>query len=139
MRLLLAAALPLLIAAAPPPGVSQKHLTIERIFASPPISGPSPRLLKLSPDGRYASLLLPRAEDRERFDLWAMDTTTGRLRMLVDSTRIGGTTAASRTATATGARRRSRLRVRSRTIRTAEIAAVTPATPARRRATVCRT
>ena len=91
MRLLAAAAVaPLLIAAAPPHGVAQKKLTIERIFASPPISGATPRLLKLSPDGRYASLLRPRSEDRERFDLWAMDTTTGQLRMLVDSAKIGG-------------------------------------------------
>jgi dipeptidyl-peptidase-4 len=90
MRFLVLAALPLLIAAAPPPGVPQKQLTIERIFASPPISGPTPRLLKLSPDGRYATLLKPRAEDRERFDLWAMDTTSGQLRLLIDSTKIGG-------------------------------------------------
>ena len=90
MRFLVAAALPLLIAAAPPQGVPQKKLTIERIFASPPIAGTTPRLLKLSPDGRYASMLKPRAEDRERFDLWAMDTSTGQLRMLVDSTKIGG-------------------------------------------------
>jgi dipeptidyl-peptidase-4 len=91
MRFLaLAAFAPLLLALAPPPGVPQKKLTIERIFASPPISGPTPRVLKLSPDGRYAALLKPRAEDRERFDLWAMDTSTGQLRMLVDSTKIGG-------------------------------------------------
>jgi dipeptidyl-peptidase-4 len=90
MRFLAAAMLPLLIAAAPPPGVPQKKLTIERIYASPPISGSSPRLLKLSPDGRYATLLKPRPEDRERFDLWAMDTSTGQLRMLIDSTKIGG-------------------------------------------------
>jgi dipeptidyl-peptidase-4 len=91
MRFLAVAALsPLLLALAPPPGVPQKKLTIERIFASPPISGPSPRLLKLSPDGHYAALLQPRSTDRERFDLWAMDTSTGQLRMLVDSTKIGG-------------------------------------------------
>ncbi len=91
MRFLAAAAVaPLLLALAPPPGVPQKQLTIERIFASPPISGPTPRLLKLSPDGRYASLLQPRSNDRERFDLWAMDTSTGQLRMLVDSTKVGG-------------------------------------------------
>jgi dipeptidyl-peptidase-4 len=90
MRFLAAAVLPLLLAAAPPPGVTPKKLTIERIFASPPISGPSPRLLKLSPDGRYVSLLQPRQNDRERFDLWAMDATTGQLRMLVDSAKIAG-------------------------------------------------
>ncbi len=91
MRFLAVAAVaPLLLALAPPPGVPQKKLTIERIFASPPISGATPRLLKFSPDGRYASLLLPRSEDRERYDLWAMDTSTGAKRMLVDSTKIGG-------------------------------------------------
>ncbi|MFL6736809.1 MAG: DPP IV N-terminal domain-containing protein [Sphingomonas sp.] len=91
MRFLAVAALaPLLVALAPPPGVPQKKLTIERIFSSPPISGATPRLLKLSPDGRYAALLQPRSEDRERFDLWAMDTSTAQLRMLIDSTKIGG-------------------------------------------------
>jgi len=91
MRFLAVAAVaPFLLAAAPPPGVPQKKLTIERIFASPPIEGSKPRLLKLSPDGRYAALLRPRAEDRERFDLWAMETSTAQLRMLVDSTKIGG-------------------------------------------------
>ena len=59
MRFLaVAAVLPLLAAMAPPPGVPQKKLTIERIFASPPISGASPRLLKLSPDGRYATMMI---------------------------------------------------------------------------------
>jgi dipeptidyl-peptidase-4 len=90
MRIIAAAVLPLLIAAAPPPGVPQKKLSIERIFASPELSGPAPRTLKLSPDGRWATLLKARPDDRERFDLWAMDTSTGAQRMLVDSTRIGG-------------------------------------------------
>jgi dipeptidyl-peptidase-4 len=90
MRFFAAAVLPLLIAAAPPPGVPQKTLTIDRIFASPDLSGPTPRTLKLSPDGRWATLLKPRADDRERYDLWAMDTSTGAQRMLVDSTKLGG-------------------------------------------------
>jgi dipeptidyl-peptidase 4 len=89
MRLLLAA-VPLLVAATPPPGVPQKPLTIDRIFASPELAGPAPRQLKLSPDGRYATLLKARPDDRERFDLWAMDTSTGEQRMLVDSTKLGG-------------------------------------------------
>jgi dipeptidyl-peptidase-4 len=67
----------------------QSKLTIDRIFASPSLSGPSPRSLKLSPDGRYATLLQPRADDRDRYDLWAMDTSTGQMRMLVDSKKIG--------------------------------------------------
>ena len=90
MRLVIAAAASLLVAATPPPGVPQKDLTIDRIFASPALSGPTPRALKLSPDGRYAALLRPRPDDRERYDLWAMDTTTGAMRMLVDSAKLGG-------------------------------------------------
>lgn len=64
-------------------------LTLDRVFASPSINGPSPRAVKLSPDGSLVTSLRPRADDRERFDLWAMDTSTGAWRMLVDSTKLG--------------------------------------------------
>ena len=67
-----------------------RQLTIDRIFASPDLSGPKPRSLKLSPDGRYATVLQPRPDDRERYDLWAMDTSTGKMRMLVDSKKLAG-------------------------------------------------
>ncbi len=66
-----------------------KPLTLERVFASPSINGPAPRAVKLSPDGKYLTSLRPRADDRERFDLWALDTATGTWRMLVDSLKIG--------------------------------------------------
>jgi dipeptidyl-peptidase 4 len=66
-----------------------KPLTLERIFASPSINGPTPRAVKLSPDGSLLTSLRPRAEDRERFDLWATDTKTGKSRMLVDSLKFG--------------------------------------------------
>ena len=66
-----------------------EELTLERLFQSPSLSGPSPRMLKLSPDGRLATLLRNRAEDRDRFDLWAVDTATGEARMLVDSLKLG--------------------------------------------------
>ena len=88
MRLLLPA-LTLLLAAAPPPPVAPQALTLERIFASPALSGPSPRSPRLSPDGRYATLLKARPDDAERYDLWAIDTATGAERMLVDSAKIG--------------------------------------------------
>ncbi len=78
-----------MIAAAAPISAQAEELTLERIVASPSLSGPTPRLLKLSPDGRLATLLRNREEDRERFDLWAVDTTTGEARMLVDSARVG--------------------------------------------------
>jgi dipeptidyl-peptidase-4 len=89
MRLLVAAALPLLIAAAPPPGVPQNDLTIERVFDSPSLSGPVPRLPKLSPDGRYLALLRNRPDDLQRYDLWAFDRQTGKWSMLVDSQKLG--------------------------------------------------
>jgi dipeptidyl-peptidase 4 len=66
-----------------------KPLTLERVFASPSLGGPSPRAVKLSPDGKLLTSLRPRADDRERFDLWAMDTETGKWRMLVDSLKVG--------------------------------------------------
>ena len=66
-----------------------KPLTLERVFASPSINGPAPRAVKLSPDGSLLTSLRPRADDRERFDLWAMNTVTGEWRMLVDSLKIG--------------------------------------------------
>ena len=67
-----------------------QKLTLERVFASPNLGGAAPRALKLSPDGKLLTSLRPRADDRERFDLWGVDTETGEARMLVDSTKFGG-------------------------------------------------
>jgi dipeptidyl-peptidase-4 len=78
-----------------PPAVPQQTLTLERLFASPSLSGPTPRLLRLSPDGRFATLLRNRPDDRDRYDLWAVDTATGAARMLVDSSRVGSGAALS--------------------------------------------
>ncbi|MFN3988978.1 MAG: DPP IV N-terminal domain-containing protein [Erythrobacter sp.] len=65
-------------------------LTLERVFASPGIDGPAPRQVKLSPDGRWLTLLRNRPDNRERYDLWGYDTTTGgEWRMLVDSEKLG--------------------------------------------------
>ncbi len=64
-------------------------LTLSRVFASPDLSGSQPRGLKLSPDGTLLTSLKPRAEEKERFDLWALDTRTGQERMLVDSKKVG--------------------------------------------------
>ncbi|HEY0326153.1 MAG TPA: hypothetical protein VGC46_09290, partial [Allosphingosinicella sp.] len=33
-----------------------QQLTLQRVFASPSLSGAAPRLPKLSPDGRYATM-----------------------------------------------------------------------------------
>ncbi|MFD1788793.1 DPP IV N-terminal domain-containing protein [Sphingomonas floccifaciens] len=66
-----------------------EDLTLQRVFASPDLAGEQPRALKLSPDGRLLTSLRPRAEEKDRFDLWAMDTATGQWRMLVDSKKVG--------------------------------------------------
>jgi dipeptidyl-peptidase-4 len=63
--------------------------TLERVFASPDLTGSAPRQPKLSPDGKFLTLLRNRADEKERYDLWAMDTATGQWRMLVDSKKVG--------------------------------------------------
>ncbi|MYL99214.1 prolyl oligopeptidase family serine peptidase [Novosphingobium sp. FGD1] len=66
-----------------------RDLTFDQVFASPSLDGPQPRAVKVSPDGRYITLLRNRAEDRDRYDLWAFDRKSGKWRMLVDSAKIG--------------------------------------------------
>lgn len=68
---------------------SAPALTFERVFASPALDGPAPRQVKLSPDGRFLTLLRNRPEERERYDLWGYDIETGEWRMLVDSQALG--------------------------------------------------
>ncbi len=62
-----------------------QRLTLERVFASPALTGAVPRAVKLSPDGKLVTLLRNRPDDLERYDLWAIDPVTGTARMLVDS------------------------------------------------------
>jgi len=64
-------------------------IPLERVFSSPALSGPTPRAAKLSPDGRFVTLLKNRPDDKDRYDLWAIDTATGAERMLIDSKKIG--------------------------------------------------
>src|SRR4051794_2962269 len=81
--------LALLIAVAVAVPATARDLTLERLFQSPSLSGPVPRQPKLSPDGRLVTLLRNRADEKDRFDLWAIDAATGQARMLVDSKKIG--------------------------------------------------
>ena len=96
MRLLAGAALAITLAA-PASGTDEpaneaqrptEALTLERVFASPSLSGPAPRKVKLSPDGRWITLLKNRPEDRERYDLWGYDRQGGQWTMLVDSSKF---------------------------------------------------
>lgn len=92
---LLAAMLLLVALVAGLPAAQAADLTLERLFASPSLSGPAPRGVSLSPDGRFVALLRPRADDLDRLDLWAIDTASGAERMLVDSMKIGSGAALS--------------------------------------------
>ena len=69
--------------------VESADLTFEQVFASPSLDGASPRQAKLSPDGRYLTLLRNREDERERYDLWGYDRESGEWRMLVDSEKLG--------------------------------------------------
>lgn len=70
-------------------GVQAAELTLERVFASPSLDGPSPRSLRLSPDGNWLTVLRNRENDRERYDLWGFDRRTGEWRMVVESEALG--------------------------------------------------
>ena len=52
-------------------------LTPEKLFGKVPLDGQAPSQLKLSPNGRYGSFLRPADDDRERLELWLVDTSTG--------------------------------------------------------------
>lgn len=74
------------------PSASQPAATaldFERVFASPSLNGAVPRGVKLSPDGRWLTVLRGRPDDRERYDLWGYDRNAKRWIMLVDSLKLG--------------------------------------------------
>ncbi|MEQ8299333.1 MAG: S9 family peptidase [Hyphomonas sp.] len=61
------------------------HLTLERLYASPSLSGPAPRGVKFSPDGRRVTFLKGRSGEQDRLDLWQFDAASGKQSLLVDS------------------------------------------------------
>ncbi|HET9484089.1 MAG TPA: alpha/beta fold hydrolase [Xanthomonadales bacterium] len=65
--------------------VMAEDLTIARLFADPPLSGPAPRALKISPDGERVTFLRGKATNAEQLDLWAYEVDSKRTRLLVDS------------------------------------------------------
>ncbi|MFC7335188.1 DPP IV N-terminal domain-containing protein [Rhodocista pekingensis] len=73
----------LLVAAAPP--ARAETLTVDRLVASPSLSGPQPGAVHFSPDGRWVSYLKPSAADASRRDLWGYELATGRQTLLVDA------------------------------------------------------
>ena len=69
---------------------ADEPLTLERIMGSPALSGPVPRGLGLSPDGKLATLLEARVDDRDRYDLWALGTGPERAGLPMIRSRVRG-------------------------------------------------
>jgi len=59
------------------------ELTLERIFASPDLAGPTLRRAELSPNGARVTFLKGREEDRKLLDLWEYHVADDERRMLV--------------------------------------------------------
>ncbi len=64
---------------------SADTLTIDRLFASPDLQGPTLRAVRFSPDGRLVTFLKPRAGDVNVLDLWCYDIGRREQRLLVDA------------------------------------------------------
>jgi dipeptidyl-peptidase-4 len=71
------------------PLVHAERLSIERIFSDPDINGPSPRALKIAPDGSRVAFLRGRENDQNQLDLWQYDIASGNTQRLVDSSALG--------------------------------------------------
>ena len=68
------------------PVAATSELTLDRLFASPSLSGPSPTGVKYAPDAKRVTFLKSRPGDSSRYDLWQFLVETGEQSMLVDST-----------------------------------------------------
>jgi len=71
-----------------PMAAMSSELTIERIFGDPALAGPTPRGVKVSPDGQRVGLLRGRASDQHQLDLWTYDVKDSALQMRVDSKKL---------------------------------------------------
>jgi len=58
-------------------------LTLERIFDEPPLSGPSLRQARLSPDGTRVTFLRGREDDGDTLDLWEYNLELDQTRRLI--------------------------------------------------------
>lgn len=63
----------------------EARLTVERIYEDPSLTGPAPRSVKLSPDGKRVTFLKGKEDEQERLDLWEYNLADEQSRMLVDS------------------------------------------------------
>jgi len=67
------------------PTADAAALTLERIFDSPALSGPSLRQAELSPAGDRVTFLRGREADQNMLDLWEYDLESGQTRVLVSA------------------------------------------------------
>ena len=67
------------------PGTQAEQLTIDRIYSSPSLDGPSPKSLSFSPDGNRVTYLQGKTEDLNRYDLWEYNLSSKENKLLVDS------------------------------------------------------
>ncbi len=65
-------------------------LTLERVYADPPLQGRLTRQAEISPDGAWVSYLRPSAADSEQLELWAQPTAGGEPRRLVSAADVLG-------------------------------------------------
>lgn len=61
------------------------ELTVERVFGAPPLNGPAPKALKVSPDSTRVTFIRASDEDVQRQNLWEYRLDDGTMRLLVDS------------------------------------------------------
>lgn len=65
--------------------LSAAELSIARLFDAPELSGPTPRSLKISPDGTLVTFLRGKQSNQFQLDLWARELASGKETLLVDS------------------------------------------------------
>ena len=66
------------------------RLEIDRLYAAPDLNGPSPKLVRISPDSERVTFLRGKASDPLQQDLWEFSLADNELRLLVDSTALLG-------------------------------------------------
>lgn len=64
------------------------ELTLDRIFGDPALAGPTPREVKVSPDGTRVSFVRGRSDDQHQLDLWEYNLKDRTMRLLVDSRQL---------------------------------------------------
>jgi dipeptidyl-peptidase 4 len=76
---------PALVACAVASAATPAELTIDRLFDTPALAGPSMVGVKISPDGTRITYLQGSLHEKDRLDLWEYSIADGQARLLVDS------------------------------------------------------